>query len=367
MEKIGIICEYNPFHNGHLYHINKIKEMYPDSLIILVMSTNFTQRGEISLLNKNNKTLIALNHNIDLVIELPFIFSTQSADIFAKGSIEILNKLKVDKLIFGSESNDIEKLTKLSEIQLNNSYKDNLQKYLKQGLNYPTSLSKSLKELTDLEIKSPNDLLAISYIKAILKTNSNIKPISIKRTNDYHSNEIKNNIISASNIRNLLKDNKDITNFVPNETLQYIKNISLENYYPILKYKVISDDLTKYQDVNINLNNALKKHIMNSNSIEELIMNVKSKNYTYNKIKRCLVHILCNYEKQECKINYIRVLGFNKKGQNYLNKIKKNIDLPIITNYCECLNKELEVDKFYSLMTDNNIIKKELIGPIKED
>ena len=109
LKKIGIICEYNPFHNGHLYHINKIKEMFPDSIIILVMSGNFTQLGEISLINKWDKTEIALTYGVNVVVELPFVFATQSADIFAKASIEILSTLNVDTIVFGSETNDIKK------------------------------------------------------------------------------------------------------------------------------------------------------------------------------------------------------------------------------------------------------------------
>ena len=147
MTTIGIICEYNPFHNGHIYHIKKIKEMYKDSIIILVMSGNFTQRGDISIINKWDKTKIALENNIDLVIELPFVFATQGADVFAKGAIQILNNLKVDKLIFGSECNNISELKELAKIQLQENYNTLVKKYLEKGLNYPTAMSKALKDL----------------------------------------------------------------------------------------------------------------------------------------------------------------------------------------------------------------------------
>ena len=142
---IGIICEYNPFHYGHLYHLNKIKEMYPDSNIILVMSGWITERGDLSLIDKFKKTEIALNYGVDLVIELPFKF-IQSADYFAKGAVEILNKLGCDTIVFGSESNNIEELTYLANIQLNKSKYDKLVKeYIDEGTNYPTALSKALK------------------------------------------------------------------------------------------------------------------------------------------------------------------------------------------------------------------------------
>ena len=359
---VGIIAEYNPFHNGHLYHLNKVKEMFADKTITLIIVGNFLNRGDVSIIDKFDKTKLALKYGVDLVVELPFIFATQSADTYAFGAISLLNNLNCEYLVFGSESNDLEKLYKIAEYQINNEI--DIKKYLKQGYNYPTSLSKVLEEEINLKIDTPNDLLAISYIKAILKLNSNIKPISIQRTNDYHSLDTNTDIISASSIRNLLKENKDISKYVPKETLKYIKNISIENYFDILKHQIIIDDLSKYQDIDETLESLLKKHITNSNSIEELINNVKSKNYTYNKIKRCLIHILCGYTKQNCNIEYIRILGFNKKGQEYLNKIKKDIKLPILTNFKPILNYELQVDKIYSLITNDEILKKELNGPI---
>ena len=133
MKTVGIICEYNPFHNGHLYHLEKIKEMYPSSLIVLVMSSSFTERGDISILNKWEKTDIALHYGVDLVIELPFVFSTQSADIFAFGAISILNKMRVDTIVFGSESNDPNKLLEIANIQLNDeNYNKIVKDYLDQ-------------------------------------------------------------------------------------------------------------------------------------------------------------------------------------------------------------------------------------------
>lgn len=362
---VGIIAEYNPFHNGHLYHLNKVKEMFPNKTITLILVGNFLNRGDVSVIDKFDKTKLALEYGIDLVVELPFVFATQSADIYAYGAIGILNYLKCEYLVFGSESNDLDKIYKIAEYQINNE--TDIKKYLKQGYNYPTSLSKALEEKTNLRIDTPNDLLAISYIKAILKLKSNIKPISIIRTNNYHSLNIDNDIISASSIRNLLKENKDISKYVPKETLKYVKNISIKNYFDILKHQIIIDNLEKYQDVDKTLSNLLKKHILSSNSIEDLINHVKSKNYTYNKIKRCLIHILCSYIKQECKIEYIRILGFNKKGQNYLSTIKKEINVPILTNFKPILNYELQVSKIYSLITDNDILKKELNGPIIKD
>ena len=195
METIGIIAEYNPFHNGHLYHLNTIKEMYPDSTIVLVMNGNFTERGDVSIIDKWKKTKIAINLGIDLVIELPYPFATQSADHFAYGAVTLLEKLNVDKLVFGSESNNIEDLKLIAKTQIENDEFEKLVKiYSKMGKNYPTALSCALEDLTGKKIETPNDLLGISYIKAILENNYKIKPETIKRTNDYHSTELNNEV-----------------------------------------------------------------------------------------------------------------------------------------------------------------------------
>ena len=217
---IGIICEYNPFTYGHLYHLNKIKELYPDSTIILVMSGNITQRGDLSILDKWDKTDISLYYGIDLVIELPFIYACNSSDIFTKGSIKILNELKVNKIIFGSELNDINILKKLANVQFNNNYNNLVKEYLNKGLNYPTSCGKALYDITGININKPNDILGLCYIKEILINNYNIEPISIKRTNDYHSLNLDNEITSATSIRNALKKNEDISKYVPSITLK---------------------------------------------------------------------------------------------------------------------------------------------------
>ena len=354
---VGIICEYNPFHNGHLYHINKIKELFKDEQIILVLSGNYTQRGDISIIEKYDKAYLSLYYGVDLVVELPFTFATQSSDYFAKGSIELLNKLNCKYLVFGSESNDIDFLNNLADIQINNQkYEKIVKEELDKGENYPTATSNALKKISNKIIKEPNDLLALSYIKEIKKNNYQIKPIPIKRTNDYNSIELSNNIASAKSIREAIKNNKEIKKYVPKETLNKIIKINENNYFNLLKYKINSEsDLSIYNSVDEGIENKLKKEINNSNNLEELILKIKSKRYTYNKIKRMFIHILCSYTKEENKnnqIQYIRVLGFSSKGREYLNKLKKNIDIPIITNInkdnIDLLKIELKADNIYN-------------------
>ena len=348
---VGIICEYNPFHNGHLYHLNKVKELFPNEIITLVLIGNFVNRGDVSVINKWDKTKLALDYGVDLIVELPFMFATQSADIYAYGAISILDNLKCDYLVFGSESNDIDTLIKIADTKVD------IKDLLKKGYNYPKAIDIALKKKLNISIDTPNDLLGISYLKAIEKLNSKIKPITIKRTNNYHDSKVSGEISSATSIRSLIYNNKDISKYVPNTN--YIKNINLNDFYLIIKHKIITEDLSKYQDIDISLNSLLKKNILNSNSVEELIDNVKHKNYTYNRIKRCLVHILCCLDKKDYKLENIRILGFNSKGRQYLNKIKKEVNLPLLTKYD---NYELLVDNIYNLISKdiNNkaILKK---------
>lgn len=375
---IGIICEYNPFHNGHLYHLNKIKELYKDEEIVLILSGNFTQRGIPSIIEKYDKASIALSYGVDIVVELPFNFSTQSSDFFAKGSLQLLNKLKCNKLVFGSESNNIELLKDLVNIQLNNNeYNTLVKEELDKGINYPTAMSNALKKITNKTVCEANDLLALSYIKEIVKNNYLIEPISIQRTNNYNSKELTGNIDSATAIREAIKNNKDISKSLPKESLSLINKYDDKVLFNYLKYKVLSDNnLSVYQTVDEGIDNKLKKEIINSNSIEELINRIKSKRYTYNKLNRMFIHILCSYTKKENSINqdikYIRILGLSIKGKNYLNKLKKEIDIPIITNInknnIDLLRTELKVDNIYNLIlnrTDNLYSKKPIIKDIK--
>lgn len=376
MKKIGIICEYNPFHNGHIYHLEKIKEMYNDSLIILVMSSSFTERGELSILNKWEKTEIALKYGVDLVIELPFEFASQSADIFARGAVTLLKDLQVDTIVFGSESNNRDELIEIANLQLNNKDYDNkVKEYLDKGENYPSSMARAIKDMGLNEINLPNDILGLSYTKEIIKQNANIEVVTIKRTNDYHNKELNNSIVSASAIRNNL-DSKDIINYVPSITYNYLKEKNVNNnYFLLLKYKIISEQegISKYQTVDEGIHNRILKYIEEVNSMEELILKIKTKRYTYNKLNRMFTHILCGFTKEEAKnigIKYIRVLGFSNLGLSHLNKIKKSSSIPIITNlkkeYSSLLSLELRVDKIYNLIT-NDKNNSYLKGPIKKN
>ena len=204
MNVIGIVTEYNPLHNGHIYQIKKIKEMYPDSIIVVAMSANYTMRGEISVLDKWTKTKLCLENGIDIVLEIPFIYANQSSDIFSYAAIKMLSAFKIDTLVFGSESNNLDKLKAISKVQIDNNEFDTLvKKYLDKGYNSPTSLAKSIHDITLYTIKESNDILAVSYIKEIIKNKYNINIVPIKRTNSFKSSLMSSDIISAYQIRQL--------------------------------------------------------------------------------------------------------------------------------------------------------------------
>lgn len=360
MESIGIIAEYNPFHNGHLYHLEKIKEKYPAAVIVLVMSGNFTERGEVSLLDKWTKAEIALKAGIDLVIELPFPFATQSADFFSYGAITILEKLGVERVIFGSESNSIDVLMLIAKTQLESEDFHHLVKvYSKLGENYPTALSNALYDITGKKITTPNDLLGISYLKTIIENGYHIKAETIKRMDNYHSKEL-NRLASATAIREALKNNQDIKPYVPAFVYPYLKNNLhfQEDYFLFLKYKVLTEEnLYGYHLVEEGIDKKIKKEILLAHSYEDLITRIKSKRYTYNRLQRVLNSILCNFSKEKAKnwreVSYIRILGFNKQGQVYLNSIKKELELPLISkmtkNKDPMLAFEIEASRIYAL------------------
>ena len=365
MKAIGIVAEYNPFHNGHIYQIEKIKEKYPDYCIIVVMCGNCTERGEVTIIDKWKRCRIALENKVDLVIELPFPFATQSADFFSYGAITILEYLQVERVIFGSESDNIKDL----EIIENEDFQKLVKIYSKMGNNYPTAISLAIKDLTNKKINTPNDLLGVSYIKTIIENNYKIIPETIKRTNDYHDINLDENISSGTSIRNSIKENKDIKNQIPKEELTYFDNIyDIEDYFPLLKYKIITEkDLSIYQTVEEGIENLLKKEIINVNSIEELKIKIKSKRFTYNKISRMLLHILFNFTKEDAKkynkITYIRILGLNDIGKEYLNKIKKDIKVPLISKIKRekdpMLEFEINTTKIYDILNKNNLVERE--------
>lgn len=352
MNIIGLIVEYNPLHNGHIYQIKEIKKMYPDSLIILCLGSYFTERGDIGILSKEEKIKISLEYGIDIVVELPIMYTVQSADIFAYQSIKILNYLGIDALVFGSESNNLNLLKELANKQDDIKYQEKVKEYLDKGCNYPSALAKALE--VDFEFKA-NDLLGISYLKAINKINKSIDVQTIKRTNEYLDTQSNDTIISASNIRKRFFNKEDVSKFTPCSKLMVKPDYDL--YFKMLKLKIMtSRDLDSYLDVSEGIDNLLKKVIMESHSLEELILKIKTKRYTYNRLNRMFLHIVLGIKKDYPDEVYLRILGFNKKGQEYIkfNNIKENY------KNTDCYSLELKGSCLYDMLTNKNTYQYEI-------
>ena len=347
---LGIICEYNPFHNGHLYQLEEAKKACNADFTIAVMSGNFTQRGDVALFDKWTRTEMALKNGIDLVIELPTVYATSSAENFADGAIKILNSLGiVDYLAFGSESGDITLLDKIATILYNEpkEFSQLINMQLRSGLSYPKARELAIatyfrgsKQYTEA-LESPNNILGIEYLKALKRQKSHIIPITIKRINsDYNSTSTKNNFASATAIRERLQNNKNIHRLVPFETYELIENklkkkdfltnlsiFEKEIIYSLRKMSL--EEIANLPDVTEGLENKIKFAVSNFTTLDKVIENIKSKRFTQTRIQRILVYALLEITKKDMNIArkttpYIRVLGFNKHGKKIISAIASN-------------------------------------------
>ena len=371
MKTLGIITEYNPFHNGHKYHLEKSKKMSNSDAVICVMSGHFLQRGTPAIIDKWTRTKNAIENGVDLVIELPTVYSMNSAEFFAKGAVEILNSLNiVNTLSFGSENGNIKPFLKIGEFFSNEpeEFKSLLKKYLNEGIVFPKARELALKEYlgeNTIINSKPNNILGIEYSKAIFSTSSNIELKTITRTsNNYHDNTLTGNISSATAIRSTIKSNMnfdDIKNSIPNSTYDsFIKNkndlVFRDNFEDLIFYKIRSmslNELKNIHDITEGLENRIKKMALKTETLEELIMNIKTKRYTYTRIQRILFKILLDIKKDNIyhSPRYIRVLGFNKKGQKLIKQINKISTIPIITN----LKNYIPQDEIAKMMIETDI------------
>lgn len=393
---LGIIAEYNPFHNGHLLHLTKSKEETGAEYSICIMSGNFVQRGNTSIVNKWVKTEMALNSGIDLVLELPTVYSISSAENFAEGAIKLLNSLKiVDTVSFGSENSDIDILNRISGILYEEpkQYVEFLNEELKKGLSFPKARENAiLLYLNDQKysniLNQPNNTLAIEYLKALKKYKSHIMPIAIKREKAfYNSNCIVDEYASATAIRNMIVNNQfnDIRKVMPRlaydllmqeiENNQYVIDISKfekEILYSIRRLSTA--DLKKFPEVNEGLENAIKNAANSCNTLVELINIIKSKRYTQTRIQRILLYILLNITKKDMYISrktvpYARILGYSPKGKELISEIyNANPKITLITSvknffdssnnktYKHMLSKDILATNIYTLAYKNNSI-----------
>lgn len=374
----AIICEYNPIHNGHIYQIEQIKkELKPDA-IIAIMSGDYVQRGEPSIFSKEVRTKMALDAGVDILFLLPVCYATSGAELFAYGAVSLLNRLGVvDYLCFGSECGDLEVLNEISDKIMSVSSNDyQIQQYLKEGMTFAKARALMFPEYVSI-LENPNNILAIEYINALKTLSSIIKPYTIKRIGCPHDSDITNSTFSsASAIRSCIfnKETQKIIQSINYDVESLSKNnppVCLDFFSDELFYKLSSekDNLHEYYEMTTDLENRIKNNLNSYKCPTQFIEVLKTKNYTYSRISRALLHVLLNikgnsdyYKNLLPKITHIRILGLNKKASYILKKIEQHNDLKAtfkVTAITDELNKEtasmLETEIFVSSLFDSKI------------
>ncbi|MDP4085709.1 MAG: nucleotidyltransferase [Bacillota bacterium] len=391
MKALGLIVEYNPFHNGHSYHLQTAKELVNAEIVIAVMSGNFLQRGEPALLSKWFRTKMALLGGVDIVFELPYSFATQKAEVFANGAISILDAAGCESLCFGSESGDIHSFQHTIKYigDHHDQYEKAINKNIKTGVSYPKALSLAYNEVANfnglVNLSVPNNILGIQYMQAIKKQNSSIEVFTIKRKNaDYHDLKFSSETIaSATSIRKAIFSKVDqIEQYVPTTTNELLKQYLVlygsfhhwENYWPYLQFRILQtspQELREIYEVEEGIENRLIAASLTSLSFQEFMEKIKTKRYTWTRLQRICTHILTNSKKIEMNTNqekatYLRLLGMTQNGREYLNKMKKHFQLPIVSRLASYKSKEIELDiragKMYSFGLTNNFARQALIN-----
>ena len=358
---LGIVGEYNPFHNGHLYHLEESKKITGSTYTVAIMSGNFTQRGSTSLVDKWSKAEMAIQNGIDLVIELPVLYATSSAENFADGAVKILDSLKVvDYISFGTETSDVDTLDKLAAVLYKEpqKYKTLLSHELNKGISFPKARENALMMyLNDIRkyvnvLSSPNNILGIEYLKALKKYKSNIQPVSIARYEaGYNDISYSGNIASATAIRNIVKNGgfDILRRLLPAPSYSILlENIKQGHVVPDLSVfekqiiynlrKMDVSEIANLPDVSEGLEFAIKNAANSCNTIEEFLNIIKSKRYTSTRIQRILLYSLLGITKKDMELSkksvpYIRVLGLNTRGKFLISEIAKaNPKLEIITS-----------------------------------
>ena len=360
MKIVGIIAEFNPFHNGHKYLIKKAKEVTGADTVLCIMSGSFTELGNIALVDKIKRAKIALQNGVDVVLELPTIYSTASSEYFARGAVTILNSLRcIDYLCFGSETADIEELKQIANKLIFNdkaiweSITDELRNGLSFAVSRQNAISKFLTQYeTDISSLS-NNILAIEYIKTLIELKSTIVPIAIKRTE-------QENVTSATNIRNLLEKKEYVGNYIPGvlpENLVFNKEM-----YTLLKYTIVSKGvnyISKINEVTEGLENKIYSELNNSKSYDEFIQNIKSKRYQLSKIKRIMINILLDITKEDfISLNtdsnvYAHILAIKEdRKKEILSYMNQYANIPILTSINDDVIKNLSTTVGNSISLD---------------
>jgi predicted nucleotidyltransferase len=355
----GVVVEYNPFHNGHYYHLQESKKVTQADCMIAVMSGNFLQRGEPALLSKWKRTKMALLGGADLVIELPYAFATSHAPRFAFGSIFLLQSAGAESFCFGSESGDVSVFNDTHDMvsSQNRKYQTHVSEFMSQGLSYPAAAAKAY-ELLDLpvglDLRKPNNILGFEYIRAGRELGSIIKPLTIKRKNaDYHDVVLgKGDIASATAIREAVfsHDIGKAENYMPSFTIEILKDeqsrkgklMNWEQFYPLLRYQLLSSspaEINSFYEVEEGLEYRMIEAMKASDSFQSFMTRLKTKRYTWTRLQRACLHVLNKIHKEDMHRildsppAYLRVLGMTETGREYLSNVKKSIDLPLVTTF----------------------------------
>lgn len=344
---IGIICEYNPFHFGHLYHINKTRELTKCKNLVCVMSGSVVQRGDVALLDKWTRTKAAVDAGADLVVELPAYYVLQSADVFAYGGIKLLNDMKiVDAVSFGSESGRIESLKKAGEFLSNptEEYRAFLSDSLKSGNGYPASVEYALRKCLDIDDEnffSPNNILATEYIAAAKKLESAMEFVTVERRNNYHSSHSSDGYLSATAVRDLMKSGSAYEKYAPDYSAS--PRFVLENaeaYVLGFLRNVSPSELKKVKGHEEGMANLVINSAKKASCLEELFEMCVSRRYTRHRIRR---FVMCAILGINCTLecDYLRVLGFNSAGAGLLKQLKEKSELTIITKTADYLGSRM--------------------------
>lgn len=381
MKAVGIVVEYNPFHNGHAFHLEKTREASNADVVIAVMSGQFLQRGEPALLPKWYRAHMALLAGVDIVLELPYQFATQKADTFAYGALSILGEIGCASVCFGSESGRIEDFhTTLRYLEKNKeAYDQKIKFFIAKGMSYPSALSSAFLELQKTEkmvdLSRPNNILGYQYVKAIHDLKLNMEAITITRTSaDYHDQEFTSeSIASATSIRKALfaEDGRieKVNSYVPLTTLELLQEYltkykqfhQWENYWPYLRFRLLQaapSELRNIYEVEEGLENRVMEAALAAESFQDFMTRIKTKRYTWTRLQRMCTHILTNTSTEDMrermtKATYIRLLGMNEKGRAYLNKWKGNASIPLISKLSSFQKEDISLDvrasKIYAL------------------
>ncbi len=369
---VGIIAEYNPFHKGHKLHITNTKALTDADNIIAIISGSFVQRGEPAVIDKFSRTKTALLNGVDMVLELPVQYAAGSADVFAYGAVDSLNKSGIiDVLSFGTEQGDIELFSEAAQLLANETeeFKRAIREELNTGQSYAAARLSALSKVLSRDmsfLSLPNNILALEYLKALIILKSNIKPVTVKRqVNGYNSIQMSGEISSAAAIRHSLKnDELDIAlSAVPSDSHKdIIKAVKegipdIDSYTNILKYILLTKTLEELRNID-GMSEGLENRILsayNLSSVSKIADHVKSKRYAHSRVRRTILHILLNITKEDTArgAEYIRVLGFRKEKSHLVSELTKKSAVPVITNVKNApeglLNKEIFATDMYFL------------------